>query len=101
MAGQVVRAGKLEVERMWTASLRETTHREITPDRWKRIVLAAMDKAEEGDARARDWLTKMAGLDDRARIDVDDQSGVHIYLPQQGKATFTDAEWEVVEEKKS
>lgn len=44
------------VEREYLAALAD----ELTIDRWRRIVRGAIDAAETGDAKARDWLARYA-----------------------------------------
>ena len=41
---------------------------ELTLDRWRRIVRAALDDAENGDAKAREWIAKYALGSDPARL---------------------------------
>lgn len=41
---------------------------ELTLDRWRRIVRSALDDAENGDAKAREWIAKYALGSDPARL---------------------------------
>ncbi len=38
----------------------------LTPAKWQRIVAVALAQAQDGDERARDWLTRVLGADDCA-----------------------------------
>lgn len=38
-------------------------HKELTPELWRGIIARACRQALEGDAQARDWLTRTMGVD--------------------------------------
>jgi hypothetical protein len=66
----------------------------VTLERWQRVIEAALQQAEQGDPKARDWLSRHLlpkEADPAQTLVIDREPQVRLYLPDNARGPATTA----------